>query len=241
LFLFRIDVYYAILILLKPKKGDDESMKLIKPILIDELKESQDMISLADEAWRENGDINFKQIKGVTLSEEDFSKLSFEHVVFENCHLTDCSFYKASFTDVVFKSCELSNSDFTDGYFNRCEFNCTKGVGVKLVDGSITNLAFLDCNFRYAEFGGAAFDRLLVEKSDLNDSLFNECSFKQVEFNDSSFNGTSFFKTTLRGIDFTKCEISGITVSDNFWELKGAIINEYQAVELSKLLGVVIK
>jgi len=216
-------------------------MKLIKPILMEDLKESQDLYSLIKEAWQEDGDIRFRLIKGANLSEEDFSRLSFEHVVFENCHLTDCNFCKASFTDVVFRSCDLSNSDFTDGYFNRCEFNNTKGVGVKLVDGSLTNMAIVDCNFRYAEFGGASIDRLLVDKSDLSESLFNECSFKQVEFKESSFNRTSFFKTMLKGIDFTQCEINGITVSDSFWELKGAMVNEFQAVELSKLLGIVVK
>lgn len=220
---------------------EESIMKLIKPILMEDLKESNDLIDLVEKAWQEDGDIQFRLIKGVSLSEEDFSRLSFQHVVFENCHLTDCIFCKASFTDVVFRSCELSNSDFTDGYFNRCEFNNTKGVGTKLVDTSITNMALLDCNFRYAELGGASVDRLLVQKSDLSDSLFNECSFKQVEFKDSTFNRASFFKTVLRGIDFTQCEINGITVSDSFWELKGAIVNEFQAVELSRLLGIVVK
>jgi hypothetical protein len=39
----------------------------------------------------------------------------------------------------------------------------------------------------------------------------------------------------LKGIDFTTCEIDGILIRGT--ELKGMIVTDYQAVELSKILG----
>ena len=39
--------------------------------------------------------------------------------------------------------------------------------------------------------------------------------------------------------DFTSCDITGIVVSSQ--DLNGVIVDEYQALELSRLLGIVIK
>ena len=47
------------------------------------------------------------------------------------------------------------------------------------------------------------------------------------------------FETNLKGIDFTTSNIEGIVVSIK--DLKGAIVSEMQAIELAKLLGIIIK
>ena len=57
--------------------------------------------------------------------------------------------------------------------------------------------------------------------------------------NNVNFQKSQFFKTKLNKIDFTTCNISGITVDIN--DLKGMIVNEYQALELSNLLGIIIR
>ena len=67
------------------------------------------------------------------------------------------------------------------------------------------------------------------------------CKMKDIQVLRTDFTLASFFKTPLKGIDFTECTIDRITVSEELSELKGAIINPYQAVELAKFLGVIIK
>ena len=47
------------------------------------------------------------------------------------------------------------------------------------------------------------------------------------------------YRTNLKDIDFTTCDITGLVVMPQ--DLNGAIVDEYQAVELSKLLGIVVK
>ena len=47
------------------------------------------------------------------------------------------------------------------------------------------------------------------------------------------------FRTNLRGIDVSTCNIDGIVVDKE--DLKGIIVNQFQAVELSKLLGIIVK
>ena len=48
-----------------------------------------------------------------------------------------------------------------------------------------------------------------------------------------------FFKTSLKSIDLSSSFIDGIVIS--LEDIKGAIINEYQAINLIALLGVKIK
>ena len=51
--------------------------------------------------------------------------------------------------------------------------------------------------------------------------------------------GIQLYKTNLQGIDFSTCDITGIVVLPQ--DLRGMIVDEYQAMELSKLLGIIVK
>lgn len=62
-----------------------------------------------------------------------------------------------------------------------------------------------------------------------------------MELAETDFTATSFFNTFLRGIDFSNCKIEGIKVSNNYKELYDVIVDVYQAADLAKLLGVMIK
>ena len=67
--------------------------------------------------------------------------------------------------------------------------------------------------------------------------FFATCSLKQMKLDQSQFINTEFFKTPLKDLDFTTCILEGISVSTEGNELKGALVNVYQAAELAKLLG----
>ena len=62
---------------------------------------------------------------------------------------------------------------------------------------------------------------------------------KNLKLEDTNLVGVNFFETNLKGIDFTTSNIEGIVVSIK--DLKGAIVSEMQAIELAKLLGIIIK
>ena len=60
-------------------------------------------------------------------------------------------------------------------------------------------------------------------------------------FSQVSLQNASFFKTPLKGMDFTTCDIKGLVLSDECSEVRGAVMDLYQAAELAKRLGIVIK
>jgi hypothetical protein len=45
----------------------------------------------------------------------------------------------------------------------------------------------------------------------------------------------------LSKLDFSTCELQAIAISDDNRELRGAVVNSFQAIELSKFLGIKIK
>ena len=72
----------------------------------------------------------------------------------------------------------------------------------------------------------------------LNSSI-SEAKLKNTIFNKIDFTNSQIFNTNLNKIDFSNCNIEGIIIGRE--DLKGMIVNEFQALELSKLLGIIIK
>lgn len=54
-------------------------------------------------------------------------------------------------------------------------------------------------------------------------------------------NRANLFGTALRGLDLRGCEIEGILISDEKKELAGVVVDLYQAAELARLMGLVIR
>ena len=186
-------------------------------------------------------EIENKQIKGAFISDYDFYEFTFEQVVFDNCRFVNCSFHKASFTDVRFNNCDLSNSNFSNGYFSRCQFVATKAVGANFTEAFLRNTSMNESIFKYASFHSIKGELLLFDACDCNEAFFTSCKLKSIEWNKSSFVRVEFFRTPLKGFDFTSCNIENIVISSERSEIRGMIVNQMQAIDLAKLLGVVIR
>lgn len=212
-------------------------MKIKKPDIAKVLSSTVNLLNAEDNAV----DIVQQHIKDIDISGFSAHELSFRGVIFENCKLLDCDWEKASFIDVIFKNCDLSNSNFHDAYFNTCELIGGKAVGLNLQNASLQHVLISDCNFDYAYFDNSKFNSVIFKLSDLSNVSFTEVRFQNVELDEVKLHNTCFFKTSLRDIDFTSCQMSKIGLSNDFRELRGAVVNLYQAADLAKLLGVVVK
>lgn len=113
--------------------------------------------------------------------------------------------------------------------------------GADFSESSISNTEFAECSLKYVNFTSSKLSKCEIRESDLSEAFFASCSLKQVILEKSQFINTEFFKTPLKGLDFSTCILEGISISTEGNELKGAIVNVYQAADLAKLLGVVIK
>ena len=98
-----------------------------------------------------------------------------------------------------------------------------------------------DSYFQYANFNESRFENLLIDGSRLTNSEISECKVKNLELNRTVLNESNLFRTYLRGVDITNSDISGVILSKDFAELRGAAINSIQAAELIRTFGIKVE
>lgn len=189
--------------------------------------------------YEEEKDIKGLRITGAALN-GNFSRIGFTKVIFDHCRLTGSDFSNCDFIDVSFESCDLSGCRFREGFFQRVSFHQVKAVGTGFGEAVFKNLTIKESNLSYASFAKSKFERANIS-AELQDASFAECRLKSFEFENSDLTRADFFKTSLKGLDLRSCRIDGIVLSDSLSELRGAVVDMYQAAALALKLGIEIK
>ena len=101
-----------------------------------------------------------------------------------------------------------------------------------------TSVSATDCQLRYADVSEATVRGLRLRACNLAESSWHATGLKSVALVDCDLTRAEFVRTPLAGIDLTTCRIGGLTVSDDYRELRGCVIAPDQAVDLIGLLGV---
>lgn len=166
-------------------------------------------------------------------------KLEFFHCDWQNCKCTDSTLTDVNFHQNVFQNCDFSNSDFSGSTFVK-----TKFINCKLVGCNFTNCSFYQTQIEnshcaYANFYSSYQKEVTWKETNLTNSVISETKFHQVKWQNCNLQKAQLFQTTLQGIDFTTCDLAGIIVS--IPDLKGVKVNEWQAIELAKLMGIIIE
>lgn len=92
---------------------------------------------------------------------------------------------------------------------------------------------------KYANFSLSKFKDVKISKSNLESATLENVKFKNIKFYEDNLMLVNLFNTDLNNIDFTNSNIEGITL--NLKDRRGAIVNEMQAIELAKILGIRVK
>ncbi len=159
--------------------------------------------------------------------------------VFEKVNLGECHLEKASMIDAVNRVCDYSNARITDGRLNRIEFRGCKMLGVDFTMSYLKNIRFIDCNLRYALFRYVKFSQIEFVRCDLTEADFQAAELPDVRFRGCKLGKTQFSDAKLKDADFRGSEIEGIKVG--IQELPGSVVDPFQALYLSTLLGFTIK
>lgn len=160
----------------------------------------------------------------------------FDHTVFK-----DCRFHKSQFSDVLFSHCDLSNIRLTGCGFHRVEFIGCKLTGTDLSDSIFNQVVFNGCRAEYLNLSEGKLRHLSLVDSLLRGAAFDRCQLTETEFLGCNLTEAEFHRTPLKGIDLSTCDITGIRVgSVPAGELRGAVVNSLQALELARLLGIQI-
>lgn len=212
-------------------------MNILRPqkILFNNLKRIENL----------NEEINiYKEIKNIYIENYrednvDFTDVRIEKAIMNNVEIINGKLENNTFIDIEFNNCNFSNTSFENSGFIRCEFNNCKLTGCNFVESRIYNVSFIETNISYANFSMASIENILFNNSNLRNSSFQENKLKNMLFKNADLTQVQFFKTSLKGIDFSDSIIEGMAVSIE--DIKGAIINQFQAIDLLYLLGVKVK
>lgn len=165
--------------------------------------------------------------------------VDFEHCEFNKITLLNSKIEKATFKDVIFNNCNFSNTSFMNTTFIRCEFNYCKLEGSNFAEGILHNVSFSETNAKYLNLSLASLDKVAFENTILRNSYFQENKLKEVQFKKADLTQAQFFKTSLKNIDISDAAIEGIAISID--DVRGAIVDQMQALDLLYLIGVKIK
>ena len=216
--------------------GDE--MNRMKPALPDEMRNG-DLALESRRAAAEGDEASGFLFEGGELCDFSEKRLEFSGCSFVRCRFEEISVRWLSFSDCVFAGCDFSNASLKGAAFRRVEMRDCRAVGSEIADSWIAHALFSGCRMGYAGFGKGKLESVRFEDSDLKEASFSGCAFKAVEFDRCVLTAVEFLATPLKGVDLRTSRIDGIKLSGG--ELRGAVVTPEQAVELSKLLGVVVK
>ena len=157
-----------------------------------------------------------------------------ERVSFAHCTIGSCRF-----RDVRLEKCDLSNALLRGSEATRIELVDCRLTGLKAIECRWRDVLIGNCDACYAQFTNGA-----VIVSELKTSQFQDADFRNTALNDSIFVQSSLTRADLSGAKLRNVDLRGADISEATFRVNdvyGAIVSPAQAMELSRLLGVLIR
>lgn len=210
-------------------------MNILRPqnLTIQELKKGY----LTD--IHEEETINYCNFENEDVNNINLYEVEFEHCRFNNICMQKGRLEKLTFKDVSFEQCNFSNTELIETTFIRCEFNNCKLAGCNFAENRLYNVAYIETNASYMNVSIASIENVLFKDTGLKNSYFQENKIKNIYFDNTDLTQARFFHTSLKDIDLSNSKIEKIAIS--LEDIKGAIIEPFQAIDLLYLIGVKLK
>ncbi len=174
-----------------------------------------------------------------SIESQSAAHVSFERVIFKNVEFKAVALDQLELTDTRFENCDLSNVAFNGAIIHRTEFINCKLVGLNLSDAALHNVYIEGCNGRFALISYARMKRVVFSNSVFENSNFQNSHFEKIQFSECNLRLSQMSGTSLSGIDLSSCDLEGLGIQPE--DLRGAIVTPLQAVDFSKLLGLIVK
>jgi uncharacterized protein YjbI with pentapeptide repeats len=165
--------------------------------------------------------------------------VEFKSVHFEKVRFIHTSLQQAYFKDCFFDHCELVNAEFTESTLKQVHFKDCRLNGVSFAESVLEDIHFEASIMDLVGFGYATQKRTLYSNCSLKEADFYANKLKHISFEECEMSGVGFTGTSLNKIDLSSSRFDKITV--DLENLKGAIVNEEQALGFLSLLGLEIK
>ena len=92
---------------------------------------------------------------------------------------------------------------------------------------------------KYINFSFSKLKNVVIDECNFAEGILQQTKLDKVIFNEADLSNAYFNKTNLNKIDFTTCDITGIDAEIE--DLAGVTVNAIQALDLTRLMKIVIK
>jgi uncharacterized protein YjbI with pentapeptide repeats len=157
----------------------------------------------ASEKLRAQDSFEDEQFEGLDLTQFDFSGKEFVRCAFRNAKLQESRWSKVRLEDCAFEECDLTRMVPGDLRAYGVRFKGCKLMGVEWTRATLhPQLAFEDCNLRYASFvelslRGTPFVRCKAMEANFVDVDLTEADFTGADLSGASFQGATLARADL--------------------------------------------
>src|ERR1700720_1206395 len=177
--------------------------------------------------------------EAIDLSGRKLQELKLRSSVLERISFAQCEIQSLQLRDVRLVKCDLSNTVLLGFEARRVEFLECRLTGMKAFECKWQDVLVEHCDARYAQFNSGVLRACEFQATQLQDADFRAADLKGAIFTRAMLNRADFTGAKLRKADFRGADIEGIVVRAE--DVAGAVVTPAQAMELSRLLGLVIK
>ena len=173
------------------------------------------------------------------LADSAIERLHFETVIFTQAILTSTRFENLRLEDVRLAGCNLANAAWPKASCVRAEFIGCRMTGFATQEAIFGDTIFRDCKLDLAQFYQVKMPGVRFEDSPLTGTDFRKSDLTGVAFVRCDLSNTDFTGATLAGADLRGCQIDGMRAGPD--ELRGAIVDEVQALALVRAMGITVE
>ena len=179
------------------------------------------------------------ELQRADLSGRAIARPHFDTVIFTQVIATGVHFDHLRAEDVRFRGCNLANAVWPDAMCSRLEFIGCRMTGFSAQEGEFADVVFRDCKLDLAQFyhtnlHGARFEDCPLTGGDLRGADLTGAVLARCDLSGADLTGAA-----LAGVDLRTCMIDGMRIGPQ--ELRGATVDEAQAVALVRAMGITVE
>lgn len=174
---------------------------------------------------------------GETLSEVEFSDVTFTGCDLSNTVLFDCSFDGCRFVGCNLEMAKVAGTNFSQVIFEKCRL---RGIQWENVGLSFHDINFVDSALDYSSFLGRRLDELVTFSGcSLKDVGFESASLKKSKLTSCDLADARFTDALLYQTDFSGSKNYSIDISSS--NVKRAIFTLPEALQLFEQFNIEIR
>ena len=184
------------------------------------------------------------EIHSVEVADISWPTDTVHGVIIDQARLHHASFAsgrlaKPRSSDCRFEKCDFTAAEWTEAHLVRVNFAGCRMLGMQWVALEAWDAAFMDCLcdgafFISARLLGARFERCVLRRTSFEGADLTGAQFRECDLSEADMRGATLAQADLRG-----CNINGMQIGAR--DLIGVILDPGQAMQVSGLLGIVVK